>query len=70
MQPRRVTSMNTVLALPPPEAGLGLATLRFQLGVDLGDAREDVGLLFLQFRVLALDARRVPVAAHGLEDVL
>ena len=62
--------MNTVLALPPSKPGLGLGTLRFQLGVDLGDACQNVGLFFLQFRVLALDARRVPVAADRLEDVL
>ena len=64
MQPRRVTSMNTVLALPPSKPGLGLGTLRFELGVDLGDAREDVGLFSLELRVLALDARRVPVASY------
>ena len=38
MQPRRVRPVDAVLALPPPEAGLGLGTLRFQLRVDLGDA--------------------------------
>ena len=69
MQPRRVTSMNTVLALPPSKPGLGLGTLRFQLRIHFSDARKDVGLFFLQFRVFALDARRVPVAADGLEDI-
>ena len=70
MQPRRVTSMNTVLALPPTKTGLGLGALRFELGIDFSDACQNISFFFLKLRVLAFHARRVPVAAHGLEDVL
>ena len=69
MQPRRVRPVDAVLALPPSKPGLGLATLRFELGVDLGDACQNVSFLFLELRVLPFDARRVPVAADRLEDV-